>query len=80
MRNKSEIYAVILNKCRTEKGMIADTIVVGTPHNNTVPKRIFLNKEKTKIIIEFENDTRMVTAYTPDVDIFERLVKHGTKE
>jgi len=71
---KREIYCVVLNKCKTERGMIADTLIVDNPHNNTVVKQISFNKEKTHIIIEFENDTRMITAYTNDVDIFERNI------
>ena len=74
MRKKSEIYCVILNKCKTDKGMLADTLVVGNFHNNAIVTKIHLSTDKTKIIIDFDNDTRMITANGTDVDILERIV------
>jgi len=72
---RSEIYAVVINKCRTDKGMLADTLVVGNLHNGAKVEKISYSKDREHIIIEFDNDTRMVTGYTPDVDIFERKVE-----
>ena len=54
--------------------MLGDTLAVGNFHNNAIVTKIHLSTDKTKIIIDFDNDTRMITANGADVDIFERII------